>query len=266
MSDETNAAAFFDLDKTLIEGSSGVHFARAAFRHGMISRRQLLGDLRENIRFRLHGSTDAGSEALRQRVLDAIAGTPARDLRRMSADVMAGVLPLIYPQMLIEAHDHQDSGRLVFIVTAASHEMAEMLAHVLGLDGGIGTRSRVRDGVYTGEPEGPFTYRTGKATAIRAVAAERAIDLGRSYAYSDSESDLPMLELVGHPVAVNPDSALERAARERGWRVMRFDKLGRRLRIGALAGMVAVVGGGSGYLAGRVRRSRSRSRIRVPSL
>src|SRR5215218_3014195 len=114
--------------------------------------------------------------------------------------------------------------------------MAELMAHVLVFDGGIGTRSEVRDGVYTGRPEGPFTYREGKAQAIRERAAEEAIDLDESYAYSDSESDLPMLRTVGHPVAVNPDAALERVAREEGWRIMRFDKLARRLKVAVCAG------------------------------
>jgi HAD superfamily hydrolase (TIGR01490 family) len=253
------AAAFFDLDKTLMEGSSGVQFARVAYRAGMIDRRALLGDLRAGLRFRLHGSTDEASEAVRARILDAIAGTPVRRLQRLGAEVLAGVLPRIYPQMLDEAYDHQDAGREVFIVTAASHEMAQLLARVLALDGAIGTRSQIRDGIYTGEPEGPFTYREGKAEAIRRVADERGYDLAASFAYSDSESDLPMLELVGNPVAVNPDAALARVARERAWRVIHFDKLGRRLRIGAAAGGLAVVGGVGGYVGGRLRR-RSRGR------
>ena len=149
------------------------------------------------------------------------------DLARLGPDVLAGILPLLYREMLDEAYSHQDAGRPVFIVTAASQELADTLARVLVLDGGIGMRSEVRDGVYTGRPAGPFTYREGKAEAIRQLAAERGIDLSESYAYSDSESDLPMLRAVGHPVAVNPDSALARVAREEGWRIMRFDKLGR---------------------------------------
>jgi HAD superfamily hydrolase (TIGR01490 family) len=246
-------AAFFDLDKTLIEGSSGIHFARAAFRSGMIGRRELLGDVWANVKFRLQGSTDAGSEEIRARILHAIAGTPVRDLQRLGPEVLAGVLPRIYPEVLQAAWAHQDAGRPVFIVTAASHEMAELMAHVMVLDGGIGTRSEVRDGVYTGEPDGPFTYRAGKAEAIRQVAAEHGIDLAESYAYSDSESDLPMLEAVGHPVAVNPDSELERIARAGGWQIMRFDRLARRLKIGAAVAAVGLVGGGGGYLAGRIR-------------
>ena len=255
---EDRGAAFFDLDKTLIEGSSGVHFARAAYRSGMIGRRELLGDLWANIRFRIEGSTDAGSEDIRVRILDAIAGTPVKELQRLSPSVLAGVLPRVYPEVLRTAYDHQDAGRPAFIVTAASHELAEMMAHVLVLDGGIGTRSKVINGVYTGEPDGPFTYRSGKAQAIAEVAAERGIDLAASYAYSDSESDLPMLEAVGHPVAVNPDSALEQIARERGWQIMRFDKLGRRLKIATAIAGIGVVGGGGGYLAGRVRERGAR--------
>ena len=112
----------------------------------------------------------------------------------------------------------------------------------------------MRDGVYTGRPAGPFTYREGKAEAIRELAAREGIDLAESYAYSDSESDLPMLRAVGHPVAVNPDRALERVARAEGWRIMRFDKLGRRLQLGGGRGGVALVGGGGGYVAARARR------------
>ena len=258
------AGAFFDLDKTLIEGSSAIHFGRAAYRHGLIKRRQLARDLWANIQFRLRGSTDAGSEALRRRILDAISGTRVRDLERLGHEVLAGVLPRVYPEVLREAYEHQDAGRKVFIVTAASQEMAELMAHVLFLDGGIGTRSEVRDGVYTGEPEGPFTYREGKAEAIRQRAAEERIDLAESYAYSDSESDLPMLRVVGHPVAVNPDAALETVARSEGWRIMRFDKLARRLRIATAAAAIALVGGGGGYLVGELReRSRRRARRRV---
>ncbi|HKN94830.1 MAG TPA: HAD-IB family hydrolase [Thermoleophilaceae bacterium] len=250
------AAAFFDLDKTLMEGSSAFQFARAAFRNGMMSRRQLARDVWANVKFRLEGSTDEATAELRDRIFESIAGQRVVDLERLVPDVLAGVLPRLYPQMLQVAWEHQDAGRQVFIVTAASQEMAEMLAHVLHFDGGIGSRSEVRDGVYTGRPAGPFTYREGKAEAIREVAREQGIDLAGSYAYSDSESDLPMMRTVGHPVAVNPDAALERVARAEGWQIMRFDKLGRRLRIAAVAGGVALVGGGGGYAAARMRPRR----------
>ena len=255
---DPRGAAFFDLDKTLIEGSSAIHFGRAAYRAGMVSRRQIASDAWANIRFRLNGSTDEGTEELKQRILDAIAGWRVVDLARLGPDVLAGILPLLYRDMLDEAYSHQDAGRPVFIVTAASQELADTLAAVLVLDGGVGMRSEVRDGVYTGRAAGPFTYREGKAAAIRELAAERGIDLAESYAYSDSESDLPMLRAVGHPVVVNPDAELARVARVEGWRVMRFDRLGRRLKLGAAVGALALMGGGGGYLAARARPPRRR--------
>jgi phosphoserine phosphatase len=119
-------------------------------------------------------------------------------------------------------------------------------------------RSEVRDGVYTGRPAGPFTYREGKAEAIREIAAREGINLAASFAYSDSESDLPMMRAVGNPVAVNPDGALEKVARSEGWRVMRFDRLGPLLRIGSAVVGIALVGGGGGYAVARARRPKRR--------
>ena len=248
------AAAFFDLDKTLMEGSSAFHFARASYKAGQLSRRQLARDVRENIRFRLQGSTDEATDALRKRVYEAIQGTRVVDLARLTPQILAGILPRVYPKMLEVAYRHQDAGREVYIVTAASQEIAELLAHVLVFDGGIGARSEVRNGVYTGRPEGPFTYREGKAEAIRQIAAEHGYDLAESWAYSDSESDLPMLRAVGHPVAVNPDAELARVAREEGWEIMRFDRLGRRLRLAAGAAAIGLLGVSGGYLGPRIYR------------
>ena len=249
------AAAFFDLDKTLIEGSSAIHFGRAAYRRGMVSKRQLARDLWANVQFRLRGSTDAETDALRQRILDQIAGHRVVDLARLSPEMLAGILPRAYPQMLDVAWGHQDAGLDVYIVTAASQELADTMASVFQLDGGIGMRSEVRDGVYTGRPDGPFTYREGKAEAIREVAAERGYDLAESFAYSDWDSDLPMLRAVGHPVAVNPDSELLRVARAEGWQVMTFDRLRRRVRIGAAIAALGATGAGGGYVAARLRPS-----------
>jgi HAD superfamily hydrolase (TIGR01490 family) len=250
------AAAFFDLDKTLMEGSSAFQYARAAFKNGQMSRRQLARDVWANIKFRLEGTTDEAAAELRDRVFESLAGQRVVDLQRLTPDVLAGVLPRLYPQMLRVAWEHQDAGRPVYIVTAASQEMAEILAHVLHFDGGIGSRSEVKDGVYTGKPAGPFTYRQGKAVAIRQLAAEENIDLSESYAYSDSGSDLPMMRIVGHPVAVNPDAALRAEALEQGWQIMHFDKLGRRLRIAVVVAGVALVGGGGGYAAARLKPQR----------
>jgi HAD superfamily hydrolase (TIGR01490 family) len=237
------AAAFFDLDRTLMAGSSGIFFARAAFQTGMISRRRLARDVYENLRFRLRGSTDDRADQVRKRVGEMIAGVPVRELQRLSPRVLAGVLPRLYPQMLERAYAHQDAGRLVYIVTAASQEMADLLAHVLAFDGGLGSRSEVLDGHYTGRAAGPFNYREGKVLSMRELAERERIDLDASYAYSDSESDLPMLRAVRHAVVVNPDTELRRIAGEEGWEVLHLDRLGRRLKVLAALGGAAALGG-----------------------
>ncbi len=247
----TRAAAFFDLDKTLMAGSSGMPFARVAMRHGIVSRRQLAGWGFEHLRYRLRGTTDERTTDVLRQARDLISGLAARDLERMNPEVMASVLPRIYPQMLDEVHAHQDAGRATFIVSAAGNGVVEPLALVLGMDGGIGTRYEVDpDGTFTGRFDGPFVYGPGKVEAMRVFAADHGIDLAESYAYSDSISDLPMLEAVGHPVVVNPDPGLAAIAKREGWQTMRFERLGRRLAIGAAALIAAAVGwGGSRYAA-----------------
>src|SRR5947209_16900671 len=199
------AAAFFDLDRTLMEGSSAFQFGRAAYKAGLLSRRQLISDGWANVRFRLQGSSDATTHALRDRISASLKHTRVRDLQRLGPDVLARILPRIYPRMLALAYEHQDAGRRVYIFTAASQELAEMLAHVLTFDGGVGSQfSKTEDGCYTGEPTGLFIYGAAKARAIKRLADQEGIDLSESYAYSDSASDLPMLRAVGHPVVVNP--------------------------------------------------------------
>jgi HAD superfamily hydrolase (TIGR01490 family) len=266
MADEApiSAAAFFDLDRTLMEGSSAFQFGRAAYRAGLMSRRQLVADAMANIRFRLRGSTDEDTIALRNRISHSLAGTRVRDLERLGADVLAGILPRIYPKVLGIAHDHQDAGRRVYIVTAASSELAGILAQVLALDGGIGSQfSAVKDGVYTGEPTGLFIYRSGKARAIEDLAAREGIDLDASYAYSDSESDMPMLRAVGHPVAVNPDAELSRVARDEGWEIVRLDRLGRQIKaLIGLGGAAAAGGIASAVIAARARRPARAEQVR----
>jgi HAD superfamily hydrolase (TIGR01490 family) len=235
-------AAFFDLDRTLMAGSSAYQFGRAAYKAGLVSRRQLAQDAYENLVFSLRGSTDKGTDALRERIAKLLEGVRVRDLQRLAPEVLAGVLPRLYPRMLRIAYEHQDAGRPIFICTAAAQEVAELMAIVLTFDGAVGSVSEVIDGQYTGRPGGPFTYREGKAQAIRELAEREGIDLDASWAYSDSESDLPMLRAVGHPVAVHPDKTLARVAREEGWEVLRFDR--RRLRYAGAAVAAAAVGGG----------------------
>jgi HAD superfamily hydrolase (TIGR01490 family) len=262
--DGREGAAFFDLDKTLMQGSSAFQFARAAFKSGLMSRRQLLADALANLQFRLRGATDADSLALRERIAASLEGIRVVDLERLGVEVLAGILPRVYPQMLEVAHRHQDAGRRAYIVTAASQELAEILATVMALDGAIGSDvSEIVDGVYTGRPTGLFIYRSGKATAIEELAAREGVDLSASYAYSDSESDLPMLRAVGHPVAVNPDGLLARIAREEGWEILRFDRLNRRLKTAAGLAGAAVAGGAASVAVLRRMRPRHPSIYRL---
>lgn len=259
--DHALSAAFFDLDKTLMQGSSAFEFGRAAYRAGMISRRRIIGGALANMRYRLHGASDEHSQAVRERVAGSLAGVRVRDLERLGIDVVSGILPRLYPRMLELAHQHQDAGQRVYIVTAAAHELAEVLAHVMAFDGAVGSHlSEVVDGRYTGRATGAFLYGEAKAEAIREIAAREGLDLDASYAYSDSASDLPMLTAVGHPVVVNPDAGLAAIARERGWEVLHLDRLARWLWAGAALTGAALVGGAATLVAARLKQRQERRR------
>jgi HAD superfamily hydrolase (TIGR01490 family) len=251
----SRAAAFFDLDKTLIAGSSGMQFARVAARQGIVSRRQLASWGVEHLRYRLRGTTDERTAEVLKVARELITGVSAKSVSRMGPEVLAAILPRVYPDMLAEVHAHQDAGRPAFIVSAASNEVVELLARVLGMAGGIGTRYEIDgDGDFTGRLDGPFVYGPGKVEAMREFAARHEIDLAESYAYSDSLSDLPMLRAVGNPVAVNPDPPLAAIAREEDWQTMRFERLGRRLAAVAATLLATLVGVGASRAAARRRR------------
>ena len=248
----SRAAAFFDLDKTLMAGSSGMQFARVATRHGIVSRRQLASWAVEHLRYRLRGTTDERTNEVLRVARDLISSVPAREIERMNPEVMAAILPRVYPQMLDEVYAHQDAGRATFIVSAAGNGVVEPLARVLGMDGGIGTSYEIDgDGAFTGRFDGPFVYGPGKVEAMESFAAEHGIDLAESYAYSDSISDLPMLEAVGHAVVVNPDPPLAEIAKREGWQTMRFERLGRRLVALAVTLLATVAGFGASRIASR---------------
>ncbi len=249
-------AAFFDLDKTLMAGSSAMPFARAAAAHGLVRRRQLAKWGRDHLRYRLRGATDDETTAAIEVAKQMIAGVPERAIERMVPQMLADVMPRVYPQMIEEIHEHQEAGRPVFIISAAGSGIVESISNALGMDGGIGTRYEVGpDGAFTGELDGPFVYGEGKVRAMEREADEHGLDLATSWAYSDSASDLPMLRAVGNAVVVNPDAALLGVAKAEGWRVLRFEKLGRRLAIVGATALAAAVGGGA-RLATRRRASR----------
>ncbi len=225
-------------------GSSGMEFARIARRRGLVSRMQVLKWGRDHMRYRLKGATDEETAQVMQVAQETLANVTESDISRMWPEVLAGILPRVYPEMLAEVYRHQDAGRKTYIVSAAGSDMVSSLATVLGMDGGIGTRYVIsEDGVFTGDLDGPFVYGPGKVPAMERIAGKDGIDLAGSWAYSDSASDLPMLRAVGNAVAVNPDAPLLEAAKEGGWQVMRFDRLGRNLAVGGTVGAAVLIGG-----------------------
>jgi HAD superfamily hydrolase (TIGR01490 family) len=245
------AAAFFDLDRTLIKGASTYAFALAAWRRDMMSIGELAGDARKAIAFRMRGSTDQSAEAVRDRILEAISGHPVDDLAQLGADIIPRLIGNVRPEARGLVDLHLEAGRDTFIVTATPIEIVDALAVELGMTGAIGTVAERSDGRYTGRLAAPFCYGAGKAEMIRRLAAEKGYDLLLSYAYSDSASDLPMLEAVGHPVAVNPDQTLLQVARSRGWPIVEFSTTAKRVVLTSL-GVVASAGTAVGtYFLGR---------------
>ena len=218
------SGAFFDLDRTLIAGSSAFILATTARAAGFVPTRQFLRDAGAAVAFKVRGSTDRSTDAVRDRVLGAVAGMRQDDLIAINATVLPKLLAKIRPEArrLLDLHRH--AGRNTYIVSGAPVEIVEPLAHSLGMTAGIGTRGVVADGVYTGQLAGPFCYGPGKVTAMAEIARWDGLDLSQCYAYSDSASDLPMLEAVGHPVAVNPDARLARHARDHGWPIVHFSQ------------------------------------------
>jgi HAD superfamily hydrolase (TIGR01490 family) len=221
---DAHAAAFFDLDRTLISGSSAVYFGIAAWRNKLIPGRDLLGDAGNALMFKLVGATDEKSEAVRDRILQAVEGAQQEELIALNEEVVPRVLERVRPESRGLIDMHHEAGRDCWIVSASPIELVDPLASALGMEGAIATRSEVVDGRYTGRLDGPFVYGDGKAEAIEKLSAERGYDLRLSYSYSDSASDLPMMEMVGHPVAVNPDRPLEAVAHQRGWPVVIFSR------------------------------------------
>ena len=215
------SAAFFDLDRTLIRGSANYPLAIAAFRGGHVPWLDLVKDTVNAIAFHRKGSTDEGSAALRERILRAVAGVRQADVIHLADAIVPGIVRRVIPASAALLSDARRSGQDRIVVSASPIELVQPIADALGLEGAVATRSELDDeGRYTGHLVGEFCYGAGKVVEIEKLAAERGYDLSRCTAYSDSISDLPMMERVGSAVAVNPDRELREVARERGWRVV----------------------------------------------
>ena len=215
-------AAFFDLDKTIIARSGPIALSRSFLREGLISRSTLLKSMYAQLVFQLMGADDKRMERLRAEAAKLTAGWEAAKVRSVVAEVLEEVIsPLIYAEALDLMHDHRQAGRLIVIVSSSPEEIVEPLAHMLRVDRWIASRARIEDGIYTGDLDF-YAYGRNKVGAINDLARDLAIDLDRSFAYSDSITDLPMLECVGHPIAINPDRELRKIAAERNWTVEVF--------------------------------------------
>jgi HAD superfamily hydrolase (TIGR01490 family) len=249
-------AAFFDLDKTVIAKASMVAMGRPLYREGLVSRWLLLRALWGHVVFLLVGADEAKLARTRDQELRLAAGWDRETVARIARDAVEEVLePIVYDEALDLIAEHRAAGRPVYLVSASPQEIVAPLAEHLGVDGAIATVAEVDDaGRYTGRVE---RYCSGeeKVVAMAAEAARAGIDLGASWAYSDSATDVPMLAAVGHPVAVNPDRELLRVARERGWAVRWFVhpvRLRDRVPRPPAAPTVAVGGGVVAAVAGAV--------------
>jgi HAD superfamily hydrolase (TIGR01490 family) len=246
---DLTAAAFFDVDNTMMMGASMFHFARGLAARDYFNTSDLAGFIWQQLKFRVGGREDPQSvKAMREQALSFVAGRSVAELISLGEE--------IYDELMVDriwtgtqalAQMHLDAGQRVWLVTATPVELAQIIARRLGLTGALGTVAESENGIYTGRLVGDLLHGKAKAQAVRALAAKEGLNLRRCTAYSDSANDVPMLSAVGTAVAVNPDSGLRETARRRGWEVRDF-RTGRKaakigvpsvLGAGALAGAVA---------------------------
>ena len=257
--DDPGAAAFFDVDNTMIRGASIYFFGKGMARRGLVTTGDLLRFGWQQLSFRVRGKEDpvAVAEA-REKALSLVAGKSVADIVAFGEDIYDELMAeRIWSGTRALAQQHLDQGQRVFLVTATPVELARIIAHRLGLTGALGTVAEVQDGRYTGRLVGEPLHGPSKAEAVRALAEIEGLDLSRCTAYSDSANDIPMLSAVGHAVAINPDSALRAAARERGWEIRDFRTGRKAAKVGvpAFGGTSAAVGGV--LLVAELRRRRA---------
>jgi HAD superfamily hydrolase (TIGR01490 family) len=218
-------AAFFDLDKTVIANSSVMALGGTLYRDGLISTRTIVRGLYAQGVYQLVGADENKMDRMREAMLTLTRGWDQQHVKELVRETLDDVItPIIFAEALELIDEHRAAGRKTVIVSSSPLETVEPIGDYLGVDDVIATRARIdAHGRYTGELEF-YAYAAHKADAIREMAVAEGLDLAGSYAYSDSITDLPMLELVGHPVAVNPDRELARIARDRDWEVRYFQR------------------------------------------
>ncbi len=217
-------AAFFDLDKTIIAKSSALAFSRPFHAGGLISRRAVLRSAYAQFVYLVGGADHDQMEKMRQFISQLTAGWDVATVKEIVADTLHNIVdPLVYDEAVTLIAEHHAAGRDVIIVSTSGSEVVEPIGAMLGADHVVATRLEIVDGKYTGEID-YYAYAEAKAEAVRALAEERGYDLARCYAYSDSVTDVPMLQAVGNPVAVNPDKELRRVATAEGWPILVFTR------------------------------------------
>ncbi len=254
---DPSAAAFFDVDNTVMQGASIYHLARGLHERDLFTTRQIVKAVWQQAWFRAAGVEDPDHVAdAKASALAFIAGHPAAEIERIAEEIFdEHMAHRVWPGTRALAQQHLDQGQRVWLVTAAPVEIARVIAARLGLTGALGTVAEQRGGVYTGRLVGELLHGPSKAQAIRDLAEHEGLDLSRCAAYSDSANDLPMLSLVGHPCAVNPDRRLRRHARAHGWLVRDY-RTGRKL---AGTGVKVALAGAAGGAAYRLARDMARS-------
>jgi len=248
------SAAFFDLDKTIIARSSSLAFSRPFYRGGLINRRAVLRSAFAQFVYLAGGADHDQMERMRQYLQDMCRGWPVQQVREIVAETLHELIdPIVYDEAVELIEEHREAGRDIVIVSSSGAEVVEPIGVMLGADYVVATQMVVEDGKYTGEIA-YYAYGPAKAEAMLELAERRGYDLTKSYAYSDSQTDIPMLEVVGHPHAVNPDKELAKVAQDREWPVLRFStpiamrrriprvsELDRRQRTVAVSTVVATV-------------------------
>ncbi|MBM7518177.1 HAD family hydrolase [Nocardioides nitrophenolicus] len=256
---DPKAAAFFDVDNTVMQGASIFHLAKGLYRRKFFTTRDLVGAAYKQAYFRIAGVEDPEHVAeARNSALAFIAGHTVQELEEIGEEIFDEAMAhRIWPGTRALAQMHLDQGQRVWLVTAAPIEIASLIARRLGLTGALGTVAEHVDGVYTGRLVGDMLHGPAKAVAVTALAEREGLDLALCSAYSDSANDLPMLSLVGDPCAINPDARLRAHARAQGWRIRDYRTGRKAARAGLIAGSAAT----GAAIAGAVVRRQVRRHV-----
>ena len=241
---DTEAAAFFDVDNTLIQGSSLILLAQGLFKKRFITLSELAPALRKQIRYRISGSENADDIAEgREQALAIVKGKSVEELKQACREIVNNrMLQKSYADTIELASMHLAAGQQVWLVSATPVQIGQALAETLGFTGALGTVAEEENGKFTGRLVGDILHGPGKKHAVAALAALQQLDLSKCTAYSDSVNDLPMLNMVGSPVAVNPDRALRKHAKAQGWAVRDYRSMRRVVRAGVVPAVLAAAG------------------------